>query len=827
MVRIRASISEDDDAASARHKLAQSLAEFVPDPDERSWIEPRLSHLLGLGEAPQGQRDETFSAWRSFFEHIARQAPVVMVFEDLQWADPGLIDFIESILEWSRSQPILVICLARPELLERRPSWGAGQRAFLSIHLDPLTRDAMRQLLSGLVRDLPEQLSDRILERAEGIPLYAVEIARMLAAKGLLVERDGTYEASGELSDFEVPDSLHSLIASRLDSLPAEERSLLQDAAVLGKSFSTAALSVLTGASPNELEVPLRNLVRKELLLVDNDPRSPERGQYGFLQGLIREVAHSTLGRKDRRTKHLAAAHFFESLDDDELSGVVAAHYLEAYEASPDGPEREALGARARDTLTEAGRRALSLGSPEQSLSYFEQSLEIAAPGVERAELWGLAGEAAIRLGDTERAWSHLEKAIEYHENSGDAVSAGQAVAAWARAHSGGSAGIVEAIERASRAYTDLGDHGEPRVRADLSIALAGLCVHSGQPGRAHEWAESALVLVEQMDDPVLLAQALWVEAAALYGLGRHQQAVILARGILPIAESVEALAEQSHALLALSVYLLEEDRREALSATMRTVELSRRAGDRRREMMSLLNAAENAIFLGRLNEAESILAELDERELLGDLPLWKAANDGLLRAFRGDVSEAFTTFDGLEEQVLASEYVHDRSTYYASRALISLIAGDLDAAYDEAAAAVAADPSGINSPKALATQARVALWSNDPDRAKVALSGMHRFRGRWMATVRATTEAGLAALEGRREEALATYERALRSWNELGIPLDLALCELDMALLLAATPAATNAAKSARRILAEMGAPILLRQLDAVDHTEVSPRHD
>ena len=400
MVRMRADITEDEDAASAKHKLTATLSEFVPDADERTWIEPRLSHLLGLGDAPPGHRDETFSAWRSFFEHIAQQAPVVMVFEDLQWADPGLIDFIESILEWSRSQPILVLCLARPELLERRPSWGAGQRAFMSLHLDPLARDAMHQLLSGLVRNLPAQLSGRILERAEGVPLYAVEIVRMLSGKGLLFEHEGVYEASEELSDFEVPDSLHSLIASRLDSLPVEERALLQDAAVLGKSFSTAALSVLTGTSPNALEIPLRDLVRKELLVVDNDPRSPERGQFGFLQGLIREVAHSTLGRKDRRTKHLAAAHYFESLADDELSGVVAAHYLEAYEASPDGPERDALGARARDTLADAGRRAMSLGSPEQALSYFEQSLEIATPGVERAELWELAGDAATRVGD-------------------------------------------------------------------------------------------------------------------------------------------------------------------------------------------------------------------------------------------------------------------------------------------------------------------------------------------------------------------------------------------------------------------------------------------
>ena len=814
MVRMRAEISEDEDAASARKKLAGAVSEFVPDEDERAWIEPRLSHLLGLGDAPPGHRDETFSAWRSFFEHIARNAPVVMVFEDLQWADPGLIDFIESILEWSRSQPILVLCLARPELLERRSSWGAGQRAFMSIHLDPLSREAMQQLLSGLVRDLPEQLSNRILERAEGIPLYAVEIVRMLSGKGLLVEHDGAYEASEELSDFEVPDSLHSLIASRLDSLPADDRALLQDAAVLGKSFSTAALSVLTGTSPNDLEMPLRDLVRKELLLVDNDPRSPERGQYGFLQGLIREVAHSTLGRKDRRAKHLAAAHYFESLEDEELSGVVAAHYLEAFEASPDGSEREALGARARDTLAEAGRRAMSLGSPEQALSYFEQSLEIAAPGTERAELWELSGEAAERANELERARAYFEQAIAYHENAGDAAAAGQAVALWARVIGLGSSRFTEAIERAERAYANLGDRGDARVRAHLAAALADLCARSGEPARGHEWAESALVLVEQMDEPELLAQALWAEAAALFNLGRHQQAVILARGVLPIAESAGSLREQSRGLLALSVYLLEDDPREAHIATMRTVEVARRAGERGREILSLLNQAEFAIFLGELNEAETILAELDERELPEDSSKWIAANRGLLRAFRGDVTGAISVFDELAEDAVASEYVHERATYYAGRALVSLVAGHLESAYEEAAAAVAADPSGINSPKSLAIQARAALWLHDPDRATVALSGMRGFRGRWMATVRVTTEAGLAALGGRLDEAVVTYERALRSWSELGTPLDHALCELDMALLLGEHPAGHDAASRARQLLVEIGAPPLLEQL-------------
>lgn len=815
MVRMRAAITEDEDAGSAKRKLAETLAEFVSDADERAWIEPRLSHLLGLGDAPPGHRDETFSAWRSFFEHVARDAPVVMVFEDLQWADPGLIDFIESILEWSRSQPILVLCLARPELLERRPNWGAGQRAFLSLHLDPLSRDAMHQLLSGLVRNLPDPLSRRILERAEGIPLYAVEIVRMLSGKGLLAERDGVFEASEELSDFEVPDSLHSLIASRLDSLPTGERSLLQDAAVLGKSFSTAALSVLTGTDPRELEVRLRDLVRKEILLVDNDPRSPERGQYGFLQGLIREVAHSTLGRKDRRTKHLAAAHYFESLADDELSGVVAAHYLEAYEASPDGPERQALGARARDTLADAGRRAMSLGSPEQALSYFEQSLEIATPGVERAELWELAGEAATRAGDIGRACMHLEQAIAFHESAGDSASAGYAVSLWARANGLSSTGFSEAIERAERAYAELEDRDEPRVRANLATVLAELCARSGEPARGHEWAESALVLVEQMDEPELLAQALWAEAAALFNLGRHQQALILARGILPIAESAGSLVEQSRALLALSVYVLDEDPREAFDSAIRTVEVSRRAGDRRREIMSLLNAAENATFLGELREAETILAELEERDLPGEMPLWKAANDQLVRAFHGDIAGAIAAFDELAELVTASEYVHDRSTYHAGRALVSLLAGDLHAAYEEAEAAVAADPSGINSPKSLALQARAALWLHDSDRVAAALTGMGGFRGRWMAAARLTTEAGLAALESRSDEAIALYERARRLWNELGTPLDRALCEMDVALLLAPQQAAHDAADKARQLLREIGSPSLLAQLE------------
>ncbi|HWD24845.1 MAG TPA: adenylate/guanylate cyclase domain-containing protein, partial [Acidimicrobiales bacterium] len=164
MVRMRAGITESDDATDSRAKLAESVATFVSDPEERRWIEVRLAHLLGLSEdVPSGDREELFSSWRTYFERVAETGPAVMVFEDLQWADPGLVDFVESILEWSRNHAILVLTLSRPELADRRPTWGAQQRNFTSLHLDPLSTDAMRALLDGFVRDLPDDVASRVL----------------------------------------------------------------------------------------------------------------------------------------------------------------------------------------------------------------------------------------------------------------------------------------------------------------------------------------------------------------------------------------------------------------------------------------------------------------------------------------------------------------------------------------------------------------------------------------------------------------------------------------------------------------------------------------
>ncbi len=351
MVRMRATIAETDPPGVSRTKLAASIAQHVPDEEERRWLEPRLAFLLGLGERPAGGGEELFAAWRAFFERISDQGLVVMVFEDLQWADTGLMDFIESVLEWSRAKPILVITLARPELVDRRPNWGAGQRSFVALHLEPLADEAMADLVRGLLPSASDDVLGTIVARAEGVPMYAVETIRMLADRGVLQIAEGVYEVVGELGEVQIPETLHALVASRLDALGPEDRSLLQDAAVLGKTFTLSALAAVSGADAATLEPRLLELSRKEFLTHEADPRSPERGQFGFVQSIIREVAYGMLSKADRRTRHLTAAHHFEAAGEDELAGMVAAHYVEALAATPAGPDADALAARARDAL--------------------------------------------------------------------------------------------------------------------------------------------------------------------------------------------------------------------------------------------------------------------------------------------------------------------------------------------------------------------------------------------------------------------------------------------------------------------------------------------
>ncbi|HEY8170671.1 MAG TPA: AAA family ATPase, partial [Candidatus Limnocylindria bacterium] len=537
MVRRRARLTEDADETTTREALGASLTEYIPDPDEREQIAPAMLALLGIEAGPPGGRDALFPAWRTFFERIAEHGTTVLVFEDLQWADAGLLDFIDHLLEWSRGLPIMVVTLARPELFDRRPDWAANRRHLTALALEPLSDEAVRELLNGLVPGLPDDALAAIVGRAEGVPLYAVEMVRGLLADDLIRRNGGAYEPSGDLSTIRVPDTLRSLIASRLDGLEPEDRRLLQDAAVLGQVFGTDALAAVTGEPPDELEPRLRSLVRRELLDVERDPVSPERGQHKFVQSLIREVAYGTLARRDRRARHLAVARYYESIGDDEMAGALANHYLAAREASEPGAEADALATQARLALAAAADRAAALGGHVQAIAYLEQALAVTdAPG-ERAPLLDRAARAAMSASVPAEAYAL--GAIEAYREIGDLEAVGHARARLGKALIDGGE-LVRAAETLEAALADAEEVGDEAVLAETLANLARARFRTGDAEGANVAADRALGLAEKLDLEPIIAEALVNKASALSILGRRHEAVALHQAALDVVLGLE-----------------------------------------------------------------------------------------------------------------------------------------------------------------------------------------------------------------------------------------------------------------------------------------------
>ena len=682
MVRGRARILEDESSESATAKVAAMLELHVEDAEERAWIEPRLLHLLGLTDRTAPDREDLFAAWRRFFERLAEQGPLAMVFEDLHWADEGLVSFVEYLLDWVRQHPIFVVTLSRPEVADRHPGFPGTTRNATTLPLDPLHDEEMDELLSGLVPDLPEDVRARLRVAADGIPLYAVETVRMLRDRGLL-----TADGAGDLSQLEVPETLHALIASRLDALPDGERRLLQDGAVLGKTFTTRGLAALSGVAEHELEPLVADLVRRELLAVESDPFSPDRGQLGFLQALVQRVTYETIARRDRRARHLAAARFLAEqagIDADEIAEVIAAHYLDAHEANPEAADADDVRAQARAWFTRAAERAASLAASLEAQRAFSRVAELSDDEVERGKALTRAGQLAYAAGSVDTAESLLAEAIDTigaHDRPASAAAEnalGEILFSTER--------LDEAIELLEKALHTYEAEGDEAAVATVSTQLARFCLFAGRQPEAFVHVERGLELAEKLELYAVLVQALNNKGIALRG--RPIESLALMRESLRLAEETDDLPGAIRACMNLS-YLLSLAGREseALQVSERGLELARTRGDRVWERSLAANVCGGYFATGRWDDVDRVAAELPDEGVVATDPVHANVNMtvAMVALRRGELERVHPLVEPFTHWTTSAR-VQTETVGVACRAVVALARGDFATASRECA---------------------------------------------------------------------------------------------------------------------------------------------
>jgi class 3 adenylate cyclase/tetratricopeptide (TPR) repeat protein len=367
MVKAHAGILDSDSSLEAEQKLRQVVDELLG--AEAPLLMPHLRPLVGLAgdrDASRQQAAEAFAAWRRFFEAVADQRPLVLVFEDLHWADDGLLDFVDHLADWARGVSLLLICTARPELLERRLHWSGGKLNAATVALAPLSEDETGELVAALATGrIDAEARAAVLARAAGNPLYAEQFVRMVADRG--------DDAAA------LPETVQGIIAARLDLLPSEEKELLQRAAVVGKVFWSGAIAALGGASEGDVELSLHGLERKELVRRERRSSVGGENEYAFRHALLRDVAYGQIRRAQRAELHRRAALWIETLGRaEDLADLRAHHWLNAVDyARQAGLDASEVERRARGALIEAADRARALNAIAAACRFYEQALEL------------------------------------------------------------------------------------------------------------------------------------------------------------------------------------------------------------------------------------------------------------------------------------------------------------------------------------------------------------------------------------------------------------------------------------------------------------------
>jgi class 3 adenylate cyclase/tetratricopeptide (TPR) repeat protein len=643
MVKAQAGILDGDSEEDAAAKLAQAVAEAVP--EETDWV---LRHLRPLGgleaeDAAEAQRTERFAAWRRFFESLAERSPVVLAFEDLHWADDGLLDFVDHLAEWASGVPLLLVGTARPEFLERRSAWAGGKLNATTIALAPLSEQETARLLHSLL-EVPVVEGDRqteLLSRAAGNPLYAEQYARMLSERG-------------DLTELPLPENVQGIIAARLDALPPAEKRLLQDVSVLGKIFWTGSVTALEGLEGWELEELLHTLERKDF--VQRARRSSVAGsiEYSFRHVLVRDVAYGQIPRGDRSDKHRRVAEWLDSLGrPEDLSEMLAHHYLQALElARAAGRETADLVEPARRAARGAGDRALALNAFSSAARYYDAALELwPADDRDRPYLLFTYGHAL--------RWSE----------------------------DGGEAQLSEARDR-------LVENGDPDTAVEVSLLLGDLALNRNRLELAREHLEYAAALVA--DRPRSRARALLLGELSRFHMLRHEHGEAIRLGGDALALADELGLEQlrcrvlntvgtSKAHLGDASGIVDVERSLELALALSSAPDIFRAHNNLAVAMASVGAPVPAYL--KVNEAGIRAAE-------------RLGNRVVARGLYGNISGNYFEIGEWEKAIrIAEEVIADveagapslqASNCYSVRSRWHFARGELEAALDDAFAAVA-----------------------------------------------------------------------------------------------------------------------------------------
>jgi tetratricopeptide (TPR) repeat protein len=639
MTKAHAGILESDDSHTALKKLHLAVGHAVTDPSETQWVEGHLRPLVGLTGGTEGgdQRNEAFAAWRRFFESLAEQRPLVLVFEDLHWADDGLLDFVDHLAEWATDVPLLVVCTARPELLDRRPGWGGGKRNAATISLTPLADEDV----SALIESLVGKAQPNLVAHAGGNPLYAEEYARMLAQSG-----------NGEA--LALPDTVQGIIAARLDTLPLEEKALVHDAAVLGKVFWVGELGHVAGLDPAAVHEQLQVLERKEF--VRRERRTSVAGEtaYVFRHVLVRDVAYSQIPRSRRANKHVAAATWIESLAadrSDDLADLVAHHYSSALElARATGDDSSDLATRARLALRDAGDRAARLNAFFEAARFYGDALD----------LWP--------VGDSERPRLHFAygRALFYSEDGGADV-------------------LAEAAE-------ELLDAGDLEGAAEAQTLIGELCWIAGRRDVAFDHFRGGAALLADAEPSREKAHALAILARFLMAGDEYDEAIELGSEALRMADELSLEDVRVTLLNTMGVARVGTGDLGGIADIEASIELAERvnspdAGRGYNNLASTLSA------LGELERSFELYDQAFRAAERFGRPLamsWIRVEQADEHYFRGRWDEAIGICDELLTGSMAGEHYVFEVGARVIRALVRLPRGDLTGAEDDLIEALA-----------------------------------------------------------------------------------------------------------------------------------------